>query len=285
MLVQRHVEARVGAVADPPQRRLQIVLPDRRTVHVGRRDLVGRAARTAEVALGVRRPRPRVDGVAQLLVRELLARDVDRLEPPQLFLVRPLADVDHQRIREEALPLRIREVREEPHVVGKVARRELAQRNRPLLPVHHLERAVLPPRPVHHVEREAVHHRVDDRLALLVLVDELALVGRTDVQLPAVADDALVAPVLVVRDQVADDNLVKFDIHGSCPLLCEDASRFGFGFRNRVLRFGLVGNLDAAGAENWKGELPPVLIGSNSHPYVVVYEKILVGDRCPQRIR
>ena len=147
------------------------------------------------MALGVRRPRTRVDGVAQFLVREFLAGDVDRLEPAELLLVRPLADVDHERVIEEAVALRVREVREKAHVVGEVARRVLAERDRALLAVHHLEGAVAALRPVHDVERESVHDGVDHGLALPVLVDELALVGGADVELAAVADDALVAAV------------------------------------------------------------------------------------------
>ena len=54
---------------------------------------------------------------------------------------------------------------------------------------------------------------VDDRVALLVLVDELALVGRTDVQLAAVADDAILFVVLVALRELADSDLLEFDLH------------------------------------------------------------------------
>ena len=165
------------------------------------------------MALGVRCPRPRVNGVAKLLVRELLAGDVDRLEPAQLLLVRPLADIDHERVAEEAVALGVREVREKAHVVGEVARRVLAERDRALLAVHHLEGAVAALRPVHDVEREAVHDGVDHGLALPVPVDELALVGGADVEPAAVADDALVALVGVVLNEVADGDFMQFDVH------------------------------------------------------------------------
>lgn len=39
--------------------------------------------------------------------------------------------------------------------------------------------------PIHRVEREALAHSVDDLVTLLVLVDELALVGGADVQVAA----------------------------------------------------------------------------------------------------
>ena len=58
-----------------------------------------------------------------------------------------------------------------------------------------LEGAVAALRPVHDVQREAVHDGIDHGLALLVLVDEFALVGGADVEAPVISDDALVAVV------------------------------------------------------------------------------------------
>ena len=49
--------------------------------------------------------------------------------------------------------------------------------------------------------------------ALLVVVDELALERRPDVQLATVADDTALAVVALVADEYADGDLPEFDLH------------------------------------------------------------------------
>ena len=131
----------------------------------------------------------------------------------------PLAEVDHQLVVEE-LP---------PHVLGlavEIFRREVelsprevavevpTQRDRPLLPVHNLERPVGIPRPVHDVEREPLHHRRDDGVALLFAVYELALVCGADVEPSAEPPYSGLRVVDVSFDELAHRYLVQFDLHG-----------------------------------------------------------------------
>ena len=68
--------------------------------------------------------------------------------------------------------------------------------------------------------------RVDHRVALLVLVDELALVGRPDVELARVADDALLVVVLVALGEVADRDFQWLDLQVCC-LAADEEARYG----------------------------------------------------------
>ena len=61
---------------------------------------------------------------------------------------------------------------------------------------------------------------MDDLVALPVLVNELSLEGRTDVQPAAVSDDAALCAVDVSVNDIPDRNLVQFDFHFT-PAFCE----------------------------------------------------------------
>ena len=157
-----------------------------------------------------------IDGVAHFLRGEFLARDVDPLKPLDLLLVIAAAEIDRQLVVEELLLTRILrpvEPTEVPLLVGEVVVEILADGNRALLPVHDLVPAVVAHDPVHRVQRKAVHDRINDKQPVLLVVNELALIGRTDVQLAVVAVNALVALVAVTRDQVAHLDLMKRDFH------------------------------------------------------------------------
>ncbi|WKZ81367.1 MAG: hypothetical protein QY327_05565 [Fimbriimonadaceae bacterium] len=103
-------------------------------------DRIGGAAGLAEPALGIGEPGAGVDRVAQFLVGQLLARDVDDLEPVELFLVRALADVDLELVVKDLLLPDGGEVAEEVgrlvDLDSEVAHDVLAEANRALLPVH-----------------------------------------------------------------------------------------------------------------------------------------------------
>ena len=120
VLVPPHVVFDVPA-GNPFQRGFEKFLPNRRSRQIVLADLIRRAAVAAEIPLRVRRPRSRVNGVAQLLRRQLLARDVDRPEPVELLARVPAADVDRQPIREKAFPLVLPQIAEIALAEGKIA--------------------------------------------------------------------------------------------------------------------------------------------------------------------
>lgn len=74
---------------------------------------------------------------------------------------------------------------------GEVASVVLAERDCTLLTVEYFERPVVVDNPVEDVEGESLEDGLDHRVALFVLVDELALVGRADVEPAVVAEDTL----------------------------------------------------------------------------------------------
>ena len=157
----------VVPAGDPANRGFKTFLAVEFRVHVRRADLVRHASRLRKIPLRVRHPRAGIHGVPHLLRREFQPGDVYHLEPVYLLRRLALAEVNHELVVEE-LPLDVFELpveilRAEPADAAEVAPREiavevLAKRNRPLLAVHHLERAVRVLRPVHHIERESAHH-------------------------------------------------------------------------------------------------------------------------------
>ena len=197
----------------------KVLLPVRVPRQIGRSDLLRHAPRLREVPLRVRDPRSRIDGVPHLLCGQLQTRDVDDLEPVDLLGRLPLAEVDHQLVVEElsldVLGLAVEVLRRKVELPPReVAVEVLAERERPLLPVHHLERAVWVLRPVHDVEREPLHHRRDDGVALLLAVYELALVCGADVEPSAEPPYSGLRVVDVSFDELAHRYLVQFDLHG-----------------------------------------------------------------------
>ena len=102
----------------------------------------------------------------------------------------------------------------------EIARHILANRNRALLAVHHLERAVLLLRPVHDVQRKTTHHGADHRVAVLLLVDELTLVLGTYVEPSAIPRNATLGIVHVILHQLANRNLLQFNPHNTLSDYC-----------------------------------------------------------------
>ncbi len=84
--------------------------------------------------------RPVVNGVAQFLCREFLARDVDRAEPFELLAVGAAAHVDHEFVVEDRILLIALEIVEVATVEGEVPVDVLTERDGALLTVDHLER-------------------------------------------------------------------------------------------------------------------------------------------------
>ena len=82
-----------------------------------------------------------------------------------------------------------------------------------LLTVDDFVGAVFPVGPVHHVQRESLQDGINDRVALLVLVDELPLERRSYVQPAAIPEHAAFAIVAVVHDQLPDGHLSQLNLH------------------------------------------------------------------------
>ena len=101
---------------------------------------------------------------------------------------------------------------------GEVTVDVLAEGDSPLLAVHHLVGVLLGDDPVHDVQREAVANGVDDRVPLLVVVHELALVLGADVEPPAEADDALLGAIEVALGNLPNRNLLEVDLHSGAPV-------------------------------------------------------------------
>ncbi len=168
-----------------------------------------------------RRPRPRVNGVAQFLIRQFLTRDVDRAEPLELLRVCSLAQVDHEAVVLHLLPLVVLKISKEedtaPPRHREVAHDKLADRQSPLLPINNLERPVAAHRPIHRVERKALEDRVRHRPLLFGRIDELALVSRANVEPSVKSRYTVLSPVAESRHEFADSDFVKFNLHGLSP--------------------------------------------------------------------
>lgn len=158
-----------------------------------------------------------IDRVAQLLIGQLFSGDVDRLKPFQLLAIGARAEIDHAVVFENLLLLIVLEIVEIDVVDGEVAVDVLANRDRPLLSVNHFKPAVIPHRPIHHVERKILAHGVEHRVALSILVNELALIRRANIELPAKTNDSRLGIVGVAVGELLDRDFVEFDLH--CCLL------------------------------------------------------------------
>ena len=177
---------------------------------------VGGAGGLGKVAFRVGDEGPGVDRVADFLLVEGLSRYVDGAEPLQLFGGLAAADVDGEGVAEDALLHVGGLVEEVLEFVGELPGHVLADGERALLPVHHFVGAfsiVAAAHPVHHAHRVAVQHGADDGLLLPFVVNELALVGRADVQFSAVAAHALLFAVGIAVEDFADGHFALLDCH------------------------------------------------------------------------
>lgn len=196
VLMIGHVNFYVS-IRDPGDGRLQIVLSDGGARQIVGRNLGGYAAGLTEVALGVAHPGSCIDGVAQFLFRQLLAGDVDGLEPLELLAVAAATDIDVEFVVQNLLLLVRLQVVEIAEQVSKVAIHILADADGALLPVDDLVGAVVAHGPVHHVERKSLCECVNDGIALFVLIYKLALIGWTYVQFAPEGAYAVLGIVLV----------------------------------------------------------------------------------------
>lgn len=100
MLMIAHIDFNV-AVRNPSDGGFEIGL----AVHFARDIFAGQAVSGAvvftEIALGITHPRARIHGVAQLLLGEFLASDVDGLEPLEFLTVGAATDIHLQGIVED----------------------------------------------------------------------------------------------------------------------------------------------------------------------------------------
>ena len=211
VLVFRHVALDV-AVIDPPDRGLKVFLAIGGTFQELAGETLGRAILAAEILLGIRYPRAVIDRVAQFLFGEHLSRDVYSLEPVKLVGVCASANVDHEFvIQNSVLPVVLKVV--EGHALdGVIAPHVLAYGYGALLAVDYLKRSVAAVRPIHHVEGKTPPDGLDDGVAFLFAIDELALVWRADVEFSAIARHAALAVVAVALGEFPNRRLKKVDL-------------------------------------------------------------------------
>ena len=96
---------------------------------------------------------------------------------------------------------------------GEVTVDVLAKGDSALLAVHHLVGLLVGDDPVHDVQREALADGVYDGIALLLVIHELTLILRADVEQTAVADHTLLGVVEVAVGNLTDGDLLQFDFH------------------------------------------------------------------------
>jgi hypothetical protein len=87
------------------------------------------------------------------------------------------------------------------------------------LSIDHFIGSVGPDGPVHDVKREVLGERIADLVALLVVVDELALVGWSNIELATLSANTALRVVFVVLNQITGMDLLEFNLHHSLSLL------------------------------------------------------------------
>ena len=170
----------------------------------------------AEILLGVNNPTSNKHGISQFLCGQLLAGNIDGLEPFQFLAFGSFAEIDRQLIVLNLPSFVGGQVGEVESVMREVSLQILADRDSPLLSVNDLVSAIRPYGPVHHIERVALLESVDDGLALLVLVNKRALVLRADVEFATIPDNAVGGEILFIAlEEILNLDVMRLDIHFS----------------------------------------------------------------------
>ena len=73
--------------------------------------------------------------------------------------------------------------------------------------------------PIHGVQGKLFADRVDHGVALLVVIDEFALIGRTDIEFAAISSNTAFPVVAVVFNQLADGQFFWVQFSFGCRLL------------------------------------------------------------------
>ena len=171
----------------------------------------------AEILLCFGQPFPRINGIAKLLHCQLFARNIDDSEPIKFFLVRTLADIDHQLVFENLRLFGARQIVKSQMVNGKIALHILADADCALLSVKQLIAAIVAFYPIHDVQRELLVDGSDNFITLLVFVDKLTLKGRANIQLAAVSHNAVFGAVYVAVYHISYRNFMEFNFHLRSP--------------------------------------------------------------------
>src|SRR3546814_18883232 len=94
----------------------------------------------------------------------------------------------------------------------------LANAHRALLAVHKLE-SIFSYSPIHCVERKIFANGINDFVALLFFVDELALVGRANVQFSTITNNAAFTYVVIAADHIEYFYVFQSNFHLALPIL------------------------------------------------------------------
>ena len=120
----------------------------------------------------------------------------------------------------------------------------MADGQRTLLPVEHLEAVHLVSHPIHDIQRKPLSHCLYNRVALCGLVDELALICRADVQPAVIASNAQLRRINIPIEHLADRYLVFLDFHLVVHLSFPFCLRRMSMRRNFVLPFMMLMSLE-----------------------------------------
>ena len=137
------------------------------------------------------------DSITNLLLLQLLTSNIDDLEPLNLFLFSPFTDINLQFVIKKSVLLFIEQVREVHNIEATCRRRQFyrdsrdrlktADRDDSLLSIENFitsTRGVFTPiHEVHDIQWKTMQYRVNNTVALLVIINVFSLVLRTDIQI------------------------------------------------------------------------------------------------------
>ena len=176
-------------------------------------DFCRRSAVLAEIPFCITHPGAGIYRIAKFLVCQFLTSYIDGFKPLEFFAVGTATDINLQFIVENLLLLVGLQVVKIAEIESKITVHILANGNGALLAVNDFVGTVFPNCPIHHIQRKTLCERVDDGVALFLLIDELALVGRSHIQAAAIGSHAILVVVFVACRQLTDSDFVKFNLH------------------------------------------------------------------------
>lgn len=212
MLVARHIFFDF-VITEPANSRLEIILTNRRTIHVVASNTIRRTTRLAEIFLCIREPSSCIDSISELLISEFLASDIDCFEPIQFFTVISFAKIHHQFIVQYLLLFYIFEVMKILEIERKFSSDILTDTDSSLLSIEDLVGIIFIFDPIHDIEWEILSHRLDNRISLFVFVNKLSLVLWANIEFATKANHAIFLVINISFYDFTNSDFSEFYFH------------------------------------------------------------------------
>lgn len=140
-------------------------------------------------------PRSNMLSIEEFLIGKFFSCDIYDSKPIQFLTRLSLTYINHQLVIEDLFLLIRWQGMKILFIKREVSVDILTNRECSLLSIKEFIGSISVYRSIHNIERKSFLHCPDHLISLLLFVDKLSLIGRTDIEFPIIANDSLISIV------------------------------------------------------------------------------------------